>query len=354
MIDTETLIHEFDDDGIYTKSVKPDINPEATKRSGRTVYFVYENQTFLKPIKVNPNKYEVSVFDGTKWYITKDYRRTHKIVMPSMIVQDITRLGRPENVALVTNEFAKEIQNNPNKYGYDTTTNTVYKLIETNQIENRRIEKQSENSKEIRKAFSNSYFTIPIIVDDEIEYFSFVYDDDTRSTLTQKLSTVDNAIGYVVDWIDENGVLFKLTKSDLLKISFIFEKYLNAMWGQWGIYDNQIQDATSLEELDSLVFDYDIEIDYDETPEEKAQRIAQLFLTKADVLIALYKDKGITPDNIKSMLSDNTEALIRFDYASNYYRGDSVVVSLGAALGYTSDELDYLFEHKHFPIKDSE
>lgn len=349
MTDIETLIYEFDDDGIYTQSVKPDVNPEATKKSGHTVYFVYKNQTFLKPINANPKKYEVSVFDGTKWYITKDYRKTHKIVDPSMIVQDITELGRPENVALVTNEFAEEIQQNPDKYAYDTNTNTIYKLMNTDQVENKRIEKQAENSKEIRKAFSKSSFIIPVEVNNDIEYFSFVYDDDTRSTLTQKLATVDSAIGYVVDWTDENGVSFKLTKSDLLKISFILEKYLNAMWGQWGIYDNQIQDATSLEELDSLVFDYDIEIDYDETPEEKAQRIAQLFLTKADVLIALFKDKGITPDNIKAMLSGNTEALIRFDYASNYYRGDSVVIALGAALGYTSDELDYLFEHKHFP-----
>ena len=349
MADTETLIYEFDNDGIYTKSVKPDINPEATKRSGHTVYFVYENQTFLRPIKVNPKKYEVSVFDGTKWHISKDYRKTHKIVTSSMIVQNITELGKPGGVALVTNEFAEEIQKNPDKYRYDEITNTIYKLIETDQIENKRIEKRSENSEEIRKAFSNSYFTIPIEVDDTIEYFSFVYDDNTRSTLTQKLSIVDSAIGYVVDWTDENGISFKLTKSDLLKISFIFEKYLNAMWGQWGIYDNQIQDATSLEELDSLVFDYDIEIDYDETPEERTQRIGQLFLTKADVLIALYKDKGITPEDIKSMLSGNAEALIRFDYASNYYRGDSVVIALGAALGYTSDELNYLFEHKHFP-----
>ena len=168
MIDTEKLIYEFDDDGIYTQSVKPDINPEATKRSGHTVYFVYENQTFLKPINANPKKYEVSVFDGTKWCISKDYRKTHKIVMPSMIIENITELGRPENVALVTNEFAEEIQNNPNKYGYDTTTNTIYKLIETDQIENKRIEKRSENSSEIRKAFNKSSFTIPIEVNNEI------------------------------------------------------------------------------------------------------------------------------------------------------------------------------------------
>ena len=87
-----------------------------------------------------------------------------------------------------------------------------------------------------------------------------------------------------------------------------------------------------------------------------AERIRKdlLNLTKADVLLALYSDKGITPEDIKSMLKDNTAALIKFDYASSYYRGDEVVNALGLALGYTSEEMDYLFENKKFPEKASE
>lgn len=91
------------------------------------------------------------------------------------------------------------------------------------------------------------------------------------------------------------------------------------------------------------------------TDEEKAaeerQRLDMLNLTKADVLLALYQDKGLSPDDIKAMIKDNIPALIKFDYASSYYRGDEVVNTLGAALGYTADEIDYLFEHKKFPEK---
>ena len=76
-----------------------------------------------------------------------------------------------------------------------------------------------------------------------------------------------------------------------------------------------------------------------------------LNLTKADVLLALYQDKGLSPDDIKAMIKDNIPALIKFDYASSYYRGDEVVNTLGLALGYTADEMDYLFEHKKFPEK---
>ena len=85
--------------------------------------------------------------------------------------------------------------------------------------------------------------------------------------------------------------------------------------------------------------------------QEERQRLNLLNLTKADVLLALYEDKGLTPDDIKTMLKDNVPALIKFDYASSYYRGDEVVNALGLALGYTTEEMDYLFENKKFPEK---
>lgn len=88
-----------------------------------------------------------------------------------------------------------------------------------------------------------------------------------------------------------------------------------------------------------------------EQTEKERQRLNLLNLTKADVLLALYQDKGITPEDIKTMLKDNTPALIKFDYASSYYRGDEVVNALGLALGYTTEQMDYLFENKAFPPK---
>lgn len=98
--------------------------------------------------------------------------------------------------------------------------------------------------------------------------------------------------------------------------------------------------------------------DTDEYKEKQAQeerrRLNLLNLTKADVLLALYEDKGLTPDDIKEMLKDNVPALIKFDYASSYYRGDEVVNALGLALGYTEKEMDYLFENKKFPEKEEE
>ena len=112
--------------------------------------------------------------------------------------------------------------------------------------------------------------------------------------------------------------------------------------------------GVEIKETDRPIVDFqfaDTEQYEQEQQEAERMRLDLLNLTKADVLLALYQDKGLTPDDIKAMLKDNVSALIKFDYASSYYRGDDVVNALGLALGYTTEEMDYLFENKAFPPK---
>lgn len=82
--------------------------------------------------------------------------------------------------------------------------------------------------------------------------------------------------------------------------------------------------------------------------QEERNRKDMLALTRCDVLKALYQAKGITPTDIKTLLKDNVEALIELEYAQNFYRGHPIIKSLGEQLGFTSDDLDYLFENKKF------
>ena len=93
-----------------------------------------------------------------------------------------------------------------------------------------------------------------------------------------------------------------------------------------------------------------------EEEDEQARKaeIAKLSLTKREVFLALYRDKGLTPDVIRSGLESNPEALIEFDYAERYFRGNPLVDIIGSSLGYSSDDMDYLFEHKEFPKQESE
>ncbi len=87
---------------------------------------------------------------------------------------------------------------------------------------------------------------------------------------------------------------------------------------------------------------------HQETPEERRKRLNKLSLTKREVFLPLYKAKGITPEQVRASITD-TEALIEFDYATEYYRGNPLIDTIGAQLGYTSDDLDYLFENKKLP-----
>ena len=86
----------------------------------------------------------------------------------------------------------------------------------------------------------------------------------------------------------------------------------------------------------------------EEIAEMEQQRIASLALTKREVFLALYHDKGITPEQLRSQIT-TTEALIEFDYAERYYRGNPLINLIGATLGYSEEDLDYLFENKELP-----
>ena len=88
-----------------------------------------------------------------------------------------------------------------------------------------------------------------------------------------------------------------------------------------------------------------------EKQKREKERKAQLSLTKREVFLALYKDKGITPDEIKAQIT-NPEVLIEFEYANDYFRGNPLIDLIGQNLGYTSGELDYLFEYKKLPEKE--
>lgn len=87
--------------------------------------------------------------------------------------------------------------------------------------------------------------------------------------------------------------------------------------------------------------------------QKEKERIAKLSLTKREVFLALYKAKGLTPEMIRSQITD-TEALIEFDYATEYFRFNPLIDKIGLMLGYSSEDIDYLFEHKQLPESEVE
>lgn len=103
----------------------------------------------------------------------------------------------------------------------------------------------------------------------------------------------------------------------------------------------------------------------EEKQEQERQRLDSLTLTPSDVERALYYGLGMDFDDLKNLIAQQAPQIdlkglaIEFR-ANNFYRGatdkngNRIVDMIGLILGYTSDDMDYLFENKELPIKEEE
>ncbi len=100
-----------------------------------------------------------------------------------------------------------------------------------------------------------------------------------------------------------------------------------------------------------------------EKQQQERQRKDQMTLTPADVERALYKAKGMDFDDLKELIAQGTgidlKALAIEFRASNFYRGakfgnNKLFDVVGQLLGYTPEDIDYLFEHKELPENEVE
>ena len=100
--------------------------------------------------------------------------------------------------------------------------------------------------------------------------------------------------------------------------------------------------------------------DYEQKQAQKERaRLDALTLTPADVERALYKAKGMDFDDLKALIAQqipqvDIKALSIEFRAKDFYRGAMaggmrLFDVVGALLGYTSQDMDYLFENKELP-----
>lgn len=118
----------------------------------------------------------------------------------------------------------------------------------------------------------------------------------------------------------------------------------------------QFMQYTDIEETE---IDYQLYDGQYLTPEQiaqrEAERIAQLHLTRGDVFRALLLARQVTRAQLRAMIEqmpDETSeqamakelALIDFDEALDFYRGITLVDTLGLALGITEEQMTEFFE----------
>ena len=101
--------------------------------------------------------------------------------------------------------------------------------------------------------------------------------------------------------------------------------------------------------VDDAVIDNTEEYEAEQAQKEK-ERIARLNLTGADVERGIYQAKGMDFDDILAFVTANppqgldVKALKIELKANNFYRGNPYVETIGALLGFTSEQLDKFFE----------
>ena len=102
----------------------------------------------------------------------------------------------------------------------------------------------------------------------------------------------------------------------------------------------------------------------EEEAAKERKRIDNLKLTPSDVERALYGGKNMDFEDLKALIKVNApiidiKALGIELRANNFYRGavdkdgNRIVDMIGALLGYTSADMDYLFINKQLPVKES-
>lgn len=85
----------------------------------------------------------------------------------------------------------------------------------------------------------------------------------------------------------------------------------------------------------------------DEKVQKERERLNLISMTKREMFLGLYQAKGITPNDLKRQIVDPA-ALIEFEYANDYYRGNPLINIIGTQLGFTTEQLDKFFETKDY------
>jgi len=142
-------------------------------------------------------------------------------------------------------------------------------------------------------------------------------------------------------YLELNGkiILFDESKDKLLSTISLMPQYqgLEIKETERPIVDFQFADTQEYKEEQERI---------------KRERLNMLSLTKREVFLALYKAKKITPEQLRTQITD-TEALIEFDFANEYFRGNPLIDKIGIMLGYSMEDLDYLFVNKQLPSEEN-
>ncbi|MEE3349913.1 MAG: hypothetical protein VZR09_07725 [Candidatus Gastranaerophilaceae bacterium] len=160
---------------------------------------------------------------------------------------------------------------------------------------------------------------------------------------------------FIVEYNHNQGLRIKDTEM------FLFALEPDEIMGEKEIEIDVVDPETDETHKETITVPYPVKApDYGKKQAEKERkRLDALTLTPSDVERALYKAKEMDFEDLKALIAEKAPQLdmkalaIEFR-ANNFYRGVEVngmrlIDTVGALLGYTPADMDYLFTHKELP-----
>ena len=132
---------------------------------------------------------------------------------------------------------------------YDFKLMTVEEMNEQLLLEEKN-KKYEENQKALDKARTSHVFTVTL-QNHECELDTT---DKTQADLNS--AAISASIGQPWLWTTNNRITLSLTAEDIQIVSLAYMQSVNADIAKWTEFEEQIEQATSLEELNSIVLEY--------------------------------------------------------------------------------------------------
>ena len=89
----------------------------------------------------------------------------------------------------------------------------------------------------------------------------------------------------------------------------------------------------------------------EEKQESECQRIANLTITKRVLALALQR-MGITYSQLKEIIATNEQAQLEWDLCVELQRKNPLLNTMGAILGITPEQIDYIFQNANGELED--
>lgn len=129
---------------------------------------------------------------------------------------------------------------------------------EEDYFEEAKEKKHNENTLKANRHLIKSFI---VEVGEDNTPCEFIYNPKTESNLNSAALLILSGQAETKKWTDEQGITVFLRREDIVKIGRVFEVFADAVWAKWGDYKAEIDAAATIEEIESIIIDYeDIEV----------------------------------------------------------------------------------------------